>query len=152
MKTFFRTVTLLLLFVPLLAPAVEVLPDAPREQILRYRAEYLNNYDGDSVTLLIHAWVEPPVYVEAKVRLLGIDTPEIRGKCDTEKALAAEAKTFVTEALIEAKYIYVDVVGRGKYGRLLVVLTYDNTNLATELVELGYARIYEKRRAGWCGE
>jgi len=50
-------------------------------------SEVSSIYDGDTFTVSIKDW--PPVAGERiSVRVWGIDTPEMRGKCEHEKRLA----------------------------------------------------------------
>ncbi len=53
-------------------------------------ADVVRVYDGDTLTVDAHPW--PHITVRTSVRVDGIDAPEIRGKCDSEKALAREAR------------------------------------------------------------
>ncbi len=50
-------------------------------------------YDGD--TLTVDAEPEPGLTARTSVRVDGIDTPEIRGGCPAEKALALQARDFL---------------------------------------------------------
>ena len=50
-------------------------------------------YDGD--TLKVSATIWPGITWAGSVRVLGVDTPEIRGKCPEEKAKAIAAREFV---------------------------------------------------------
>ena len=49
----------------------------------------------------------------------GIDTPEIRGKCQYEKDLALKARDFVRVKLANAKEIKLTNLQRGKYFRIV---------------------------------
>ena len=50
-------------------------------------------YDGDTCTVELRGCDLPDIFRKMPVRVNGIDTPEIKGKCQREKALAIEAKT-----------------------------------------------------------
>lgn len=116
-----------------------------------YHSDYQKNYDGDTITLAM--LIYPQLIKVTNVRLLGIDTPEIRGKCDTEKVLATEAKQMVHDLLSHADVLIVTVHDIDKYGRPLVDIEYDGSDLASDLVEMGYARKYDGgTRLGWCGD
>ncbi len=75
---------------------------------------YHTCYDGDTCTFSI-----PGVHVlfggRIPVRIAGIDTPEIKGKCDQEKALAKEARDVVRGILQKAHRIDLLEAERGKY-------------------------------------
>ena len=55
-----------------------------------YWGQVTDVYDGDSLTAEIALW--PGHYVQAKVRIRGIDAPEIRGKCEAERQQARLAR------------------------------------------------------------
>ncbi len=50
----------------------------------------------------------PDVTIRARVRLAGVDTPEIRGECQAEKDLAVRARDFV-RATVGAQVRLTDV-------------------------------------------
>ena len=85
------------------------------------------------------------------LRLVGIDTPEMKGKCDQEKMLALQAKAFLTQHLEQAQNIEIELVARDKYFRVLSLIVADGLDLADELVKAGLAYSYTggtKQR--WC--
>lgn len=62
------------------------------------RVYYLKNYDGDTVTVEIEG-VHPLIGHEIKIRVKGIDTPEIRARKSCEREIAKSAKEFTTKFL-----------------------------------------------------
>ena len=46
-------------------------------------AKVIKVYDGDTFTVEAYPW--PGLEAKASVRIDGVDTPEIRGKCEAEK-------------------------------------------------------------------
>ena len=54
------------------------------------------------------------------IRVNGVDAPEIRGKCVTEKKNARLAKQFTVDKLRNAKKIELRNMKRGKYFRIIV--------------------------------
>ena len=78
-----RWLILLILALPFPASAAEV-THGP------VPAAVVSVYDGDTLTVDASPW--PGFTVRTSVRIDGIDTPEIRGKCDAEKALAVQAR------------------------------------------------------------
>jgi len=85
------------------------------------------------------------------VRLKGIDTPEIRGKCPDEKRKALESKKFINSYLKNAKRIDLENTERGKYFRILANIVADGKDLSTLMIEKGLARPYQgEKRKGWC--
>ena len=61
-------------------------------------ASLVDVVDGDTLTLKAHIWIAQTI--EMKVRLLGIDAPELHGDCDSERARARQAKEYLS-SLVE---------------------------------------------------
>ena len=114
------------------------------------QAEVIRVVDGDTFDVRAQIWIGQ--YIETRVRLNGIDTPEIRGKCINEKRSAQNAKAKL-ESLILNKTVYLNDIHGGKYaGRVIAnAKTVDGIDLSKTLIKSGYARHYDgKTRAGWC--
>ena len=96
-------------------------------------------YDGDTFKINLNCSVA--VYCEkVPVRVLGVDTPEIKGKTAKEKRLAQKAKAFTKNFLAQRPVSLTDC-SRDKYFRLLCNVTNgQGQNLAQELIkrDLGY--------------
>lgn len=95
-------------------------------------AEVVRVQDGDSVIIKIHGRKE-------KVRLIGIDAPELK-----QKPWGSEARRHLKE-LIAASSIRVetDTVKRDKYGRLLAYIwTSSGKFINLEMIKDGYAVLY----------
>ena len=56
--------------------------------------QYVKNYDGNTITVNILK-VHPLLGYHIKIRIRGIDCPEIRSHCLKEKQLAIKAKNIV---------------------------------------------------------
>ena len=85
------------------------------------------------------------------IRINGIDTPELQGKCDKEKQLARLAKQFTVERLRAAKSIVLKNIKRGKYFRLVADVYVDGVNLGEQLIKQGHAVRYKgKTKKTWC--
>ena len=99
-----------------------------------YKATYIRNYDGDTVTLSIDVGFK--ISIKMNIRLYGINTPELRSSILNEKGRAVEAKLYVQKALSSAKEIIIKTERdkSGKYGRYLATIFYDNKNLNQELL------------------
>lgn len=83
--------------------------------LYQYRAKVERVVDGDTYDLLIDLGFE--TFVRRRVRLYGVNTPEIKGE---ERELGLQAKARVVE-LIEGKTVMVISCDyKGKYGRPLV--------------------------------
>lgn len=113
-------------------------------------ARVLTVIDGD--TLLVRARIWLGQEVETRVRLAGVDTPEPRGRCPGERALAGRARDFVSRLLATGAVTLYDV-RFGKYGgRVLArVVAADGTDTGTALIAAGLARAYAGgKRQPWC--
>lgn len=116
-----------------------------------FPAEVLRVVDGDTLDVRITVWLGQ--YLQTRVRLSGIDTPEKRGKCAEEKKLALEAQQAL-QKYIETGAVVLKNVTTGKYaGRVLAdVETASGQPLSELLIQNGFARPYQgKKRLGWCG-
>lgn len=85
-------------------------------------------YDGDSCTLRV-MWNHTSVIV--KCRLVGIDTPELRGE---QRAAGLIARDYVRDR-IDKTYVWYQCTGVDKYGRSLVHL-YEASHHDTRKVDL----------------
>jgi len=113
-------------------------------------AKVIKVYDGDTFTVEAYPW--PGLEAKASVRVNGVDTPEIRGKCDAEKQKAIEARDFVKD-LILGETIFLQNVKHGKYaGRVVADVKLEGgDNLATMIISQGLGREYHGgAREGWC--
>ncbi|CAA7614735.1 Nuclease (SNase domain protein) [Magnetospirillum sp. LM-5] len=138
------SLAVLLLTVPALAGAA---PERIRGPV---EAEVLTVKDGDTIAVRAHIW--PGHYVEVAVRLAGIDTPEIRGKCDRERDLAQKARDSLAQWTASGRVLLTDVT-YDKYGGRAVakVGTDDGSDVASRLIQAGLAYPYEGRtKQGWC--
>lgn len=107
-------------------------------------------YDADTFRADIKGWPDI-VGKRVPIRVLGVDAPEIRGKCEIEKKKARAAKQYTVAKLRAAKRVELRNIQRGKYFRLLADVYVDNQNLAKLLIKDGHARPYDGgTRKGWC--
>lgn len=114
------------------------------------QGEVLNILDGDTVTVRLHVWIGQDI--ETHVRIAGIDTPEIKGKCAAERSKAQEARSEIA-ALLSDNKIQLSNVRLEKYaGRVLAeAQATDGTDIAGYMIEKGLARPYGgEKRNGWC--
>jgi len=113
-------------------------------------AEITSIYDGDTFRANIEGF--PTIIGEhMSIRINGIDTPELRGKCPQEKAQAKLAKQFTVKHLRAAKRITLKNIKRGKYFRLIADVYVDDINLAEQLIKYNHAIAYHgKTKNDWC--
>jgi micrococcal nuclease len=115
-------------------------------------SEVRSIYDGDSFRVNINGW--PDIIGKGiPIRVLGVDAPEMRGKCEAEKILARQAKQHTVALLRSGKMIELKNTQRGKYFRILANVIIDGMSLADSLIKNGLARRYDGgKRGGWCDE
>jgi micrococcal nuclease len=108
-----------------------------------YRALVNRIYDGDTITVDIDLGFGV-ILKDQNLRLLGIDTPEIRGE---ERPQGLLSRKFVEERIPVGSYIIITTVRdrKEKFGRYLATVFYgvDMTNLNEELLQNGMAKPYE---------
>lgn len=93
----------------------------------------------------------PGLITHARVRVLGIDTPERGWRADCEdEALLADLATEAARELLGERVMLV-VEGRDSFGRILAhVLLEDGRDYGTEMIARGLAMPYAERERGWC--
>jgi endonuclease YncB( thermonuclease family) len=106
--------------------------------------------DGDTFRAQIEC-VQPPLN-RISIRVLGIDTPEKRGKCEEEKMLAMKATELLKQKYSEATSVFIIPQGWDKFGgRVLAEVYLDNKSVAEMMIEEGLARPYfGEKKIGWC--
>ncbi len=88
---------------------------------------------------------------EQRVRLIGLDAPELRARCE-EEARLAQAATERLRHLLEGG-VTLEQAGQDRFGRsLAVVRDQRGEDVAAVLIREGLARAYHGRgpREGWC--
>ena len=106
--------------------------------------------DGDTIAVRARIWIGQSV--DTRVRIVGVDTPELRGKCAQEIELAAAARELVIEALGDQTVTLRDVRYDKFGGRVLArVESYTGEDIARLLIAAGLGRPYDGgKRAPWC--
>jgi len=113
-------------------------------------SKVISVYDGDTFRVNIDS-LPPIVGKNIAIRVNGVDTPEIRGKCPYEKNLALKARDFVRAKLSNAKDIKLTNLQRGKYFRVVANVVVDGVSLERELLDNGLAYEYSGgKKLSWC--
>jgi endonuclease YncB( thermonuclease family) len=118
-------------------------------------AQVVRVVDGDTLVVRAHIWLGQEV--QTLVRLSGIDAPELRGGCRTERDLPQRARAHLANHLAAADGHWAHVrlydIRVDKFGgRVLArVVTDDGGDLGQGLVAAGLARPYGGQgRGSWC--
>jgi len=106
--------------------------------------------DGDTVVVNARIWLGQEI--TAHVRIDGVDTPEIKGKCAGEIRMAAAARDFTARLLSQGEISLSDI-RYGKYaGRVVArVRAANGEDSAEALLRRGLGRRYTGgKRQPWC--
>ena len=111
-----------------------------------YKVEILRVIDGDTVDVNIDLGFDLKLY--KRVRLHGIDAPEVRTRDKAEKSRGLKAKKRLEELLLEQdKDIYLCSMDKGKYGRCVGSFFYADflhESIGDILIREGHASKYGK--------
>ena len=125
------------------------------KNLYRFKVTNPRVVDGDTVDVNIDLGFD--VWsVSQRVRLLGIDTPEIRTLDKVEKAAGFKAKEYVEGILLSGVPIILEsneFKPHGKFGRILGTFWYQGSdgewhNLNEMLIRLGFAVPYHGGKRG----
>jgi endonuclease YncB( thermonuclease family) len=114
-------------------------------------ADVIRTIDGDTFEARVH--LAPGRDVTTRVRLRGIDAPELKAACPEELRLA-EAATDALRSLLRQGGVAIYNIGPDKYqGRVVAdVATKSTSNASAALLSAGHVRAYNGgHRTGWCG-
>jgi endonuclease YncB( thermonuclease family) len=113
-------------------------------------ADVVRVIDGDTFEAQVHVW--PGLDVTTKVRLRGIDAPELRTRCLAERTKAEAAHDALMEIVAQGA-VGVYGISIDKYGGRVVAdaATRSTANVSAEMLKRGHARAYTGgHRDGWC--
>ena len=117
---------------------------------MRHPVDVIRTIDGDTFEARVH--LEPGLDPTTRVRLRGIDAPELKASCPQELEMA-EAATAALRGLLGEGGVTISNIGPDKYaGRVVAdVATRRTGNVSTALLAAGHARSYGGgHRSGWC--
>ena len=115
------------------------------------RAQVVRVLDGDTFDASARIWLGQAI--EIRVRIMGIDAPELRARCDAERERAEAARDFLARR-IEGNEVKLTSVRYDKYGgRVDAAVADESGDIARAMLKARLARSYEGgRRASWCGD
>ncbi len=102
-----------------------------------YKGKIIRVIDGDTLEAVINMW--PEITILAKVRVYGVNTPELK----TKTKAALDAKKFTHEIAQDQEAVFM-VYGKDSFGRVLCSVQLGTKDLATELLNNGHAEKYRK--------
>lgn len=108
-------------------------------------------FDGDTFAAMVK--LENGVMVSVRVRILGIDAPEIHGDCDSEIQIALKARDKLEKLLPNGSSVELSDIKDDKYlGRIDANVTLsDGRNVGTIMLNEKLARKYTGgKRQKWC--
>lgn len=118
---------------------------------VRQSAQVMYVIDGDTFEARVHLW--QGLDITTRVRLRGVDAPELKARCLDESRMA-QASRDALAAMLKEGDVTIFNVGPDKYnGRVVAdVATRATPNVSAALIAAGHGRPYNGgRRAGWCG-
>lgn len=80
-----------------------------------------------------------------KIRLVGIDSPEIGYKGQKSQSFAHKAKQYL-ESLVKNRKVAIKSYGTGVYNRQLAEVFVNNKNINIEMIKEGLAEVYKGKR------
>lgn len=111
--------------------------------VMLYKISIDRVIDGDTIVCDIHLGFSFVLH-DQRVRLLGVNTPELRGGTDETKRRAREATDYV-RSLVESKQCMIETDEDREYdnfGRILATLFAGTINVCASLVSTGRAEVY----------
>lgn len=113
------------------------------------RAEVIHVVDGDTFEARAAIWLGQSI--DVRVRIAGIDAPELHARCEEELARAQAARDWLANR-IEGGEVRLSAVHYDKYGgRVDAVVRDSGGDVGAALIAAGLARPYSGgHRGGWC--
>ncbi|MGQ0740780.1 MAG: thermonuclease family protein [Alphaproteobacteria bacterium] len=105
--------------------------------------------DGDTIEVTATIWLEQSVNV--RVRIDGVDAPELKSECAEERERALAARAFLARR-IEGAQVTLSRVAYDKYGgRVRASVSDRDGDIAGAMIAQGLVRPYRGgRRSSWC--
>lgn len=119
-----------------------------------YRATVIRVIDADTIEVNVELW--PDLLQTATIRVRGIDAPETRSTCESEKALGLEAKEWVEKMYTVGAVIRIEDVEHDSLSRYVADVKRWRSDrwlpLTNELLERDFAEIWYpgQQDVPWC--
>jgi endonuclease YncB( thermonuclease family) len=134
---------------PFPSPALTAAGPGPARAV--HPAEVLRVIDGDTFEARVNLW--PGLDITTRVRLRGVDAPELKARCDEER-FKAEAAREALRTILDQGEVGISHVTLDKYGGRVVAdaSTQRTADVSAMLLGAGHVRRYGGgHRDGWCG-
>ena len=114
-----------------------------------YVADILRVIDGDTFHAKVHVWLG--LEQNVKIRLRGIDAPELHGRCPGEPEAAAASRDYLA-ALLGGDSVQLTDIGVDKYGGRVdaAVRLPNGQDVGAAMLASGHARPMKRSRVSWC--
>jgi len=129
---------------------VRPLPPTDAELAAPVPARVLKVIDGDTFDARVE--LKPGFRITTRVRVRGIDAPELHAAACERERIGAEVAQRALRSILTEGGVTIRDLGEDRYGRLLgTVATRATPNVGDALIAKGLVRRYDGgRRAGWC--
>ena len=115
------------------------------------RAEVIRIVDGDTFEVSARIWLGEAV--DVRVRIEGIDAPELHARCAEEFRRAEAARDYLSQRIAGGEVELSDVRYDKYGGRIRAVVRDGGGNVGEAMIAAGLARPYHgERRRSWCRE
>jgi endonuclease YncB( thermonuclease family) len=117
---------------------------------VRHPVDVIRTIGGDTFEARVH--LSPGLDITTRIRLRGIDAPELKAACPQELQMAEAASDALRDLLSQGDVAIYNIGPDKYYGRVVAdVATKRTANLSAALLAAGHARSYNGgRRSGWC--
>ena len=115
------------------------------------RGKVIKVYDGDTITVSSRLPYKTSPLYRFRIRLAGIDCPEIRSK-DASEAMYAIHVRDILRKIIMGREVNLSIVGMDKYGRVLANVTHEGRCINTWMLNYSFAVPYDgktKPKVNW---
>lgn len=119
---------------------------------LHHPVDVIRTIDGDTFLARVH--LASGLEATTRVRLRGIDAPELKAQCPEELRMA-EAASVTLRALLSEGDVTISNIGPDKYSERVDadVATRKTANVSNAMLAAGHARVYNGgHRSGWCAK
>lgn len=109
--------------------------------LYEYKGKVIKIVDGDTIDIQVDLGFS--IYINQRVRLYGIDTPELNSKNPTERLASLHIKSYLNLQWLNQDVYIKSVKGEDKYGRYLALI-YNRMDVSLNqfLTDNRFAKLY----------